>query len=404
MSDANEHLTPRLPTIEVGWIIAGSLDEPDAAAVRAARSAVLKLLNETFSDFSWQMPVIRRSELTQAHREESVVLLEAGVTERNSNRLDFGLVITSADLVGHYKPFALAAVSRSLDLTVISTSRIDPQAADNDLSRDDRVKLMAERLQTLVLHTLGHLCGLIHAEQRGNLMFDLQTVDDLAAMQSFDPPQITLMQQNLSQIADLRLEEQPTERRSTVRFYLDSAWLNWHEIRDAVWQARPWEFPTRLSRLSAAAISAAMVLIMTAEMWDMATSLSFTTITVLAAAVLAVTTLFIVNRQQLLVRRQERLLSEQTVVTNVSSTAIVFCGMLTTVMLLFTLLLVSAMLLFSKNLAGAWSTSLEESFSTAHYFKLAATAGSLSALIGALGASFEDQHHFRHITLIDEET
>jgi len=146
LPDSTNQSAPRVLRIEVGWIVAGQPDEADYAAVRAARCDVLDLLNRTFSEFSWRMPISRRPELAPGHREESVVLLEVGVTERDSNRLDFGLLITPADLVGHYKPFALAAVSRSLDLAVVSTARIDPEATDEDLPRDERVQVMAARL------------------------------------------------------------------------------------------------------------------------------------------------------------------------------------------------------------------------------------------------------------------
>jgi len=405
---AEADLTSRVATIEVGWIIAGRLDDADYQAARMARSAALDCLNQTFSEFSWRMPVIRRPELAREHRVEPGILLQSGESERDVGGLDFGLLITSADLVSHYKPTALAVVSRSLDLAIISTSRIDPESVDENLNREQRIDVMADRIRALALHALGHLSGLTHSDSPQSVMFDPPTVDDLSTMQSFDELQVSMMANTLRQIADLRLEERPASSnfgrgRSAVFFYLHSIWLNWHEIRDAVWQARPWEFPARLSRLSAAALSAALVLIMTAEMWHMALSLSFAEILCLASAALVTTTVFIVRRQQLIVPHRKQRLSEQSVVTNISAAAIVFCGMVTTMALLFIVLLTTGTLLFREALVASWTSSAESQMTVSDYLKLATTAGSLSALIGALGASFEEQHYFRHVTLIDEE-
>lgn len=397
--------TEEVCTIEVGWIIAGRLDDADYEAVRRARAQILDEMNRAFSEFSWRMPLIRRPELVSSRRIEPVELMEHGVSERDAHRLDFGLVITAADLNAHYKPFAFAAVSRSLDLAVISTARIDPQAVEESIQRDERVEHFAARLTTVARHVLGHLCGLAHHDDPSNLMFDLRTIDDLPPMSQFDSRQLAVMRDNLGQIADVRLEESARWRRSTrLAFYLRSAWLNRHEIRDAVWQAKPWEFPGRLSRLTTAAMSAAMILIMTAETWDMATSQSAATTSLLFVAALAATTVFIMRRQQLLVNSRGSRLSEQTVITNVSASAIVICGMLMTLCVLFGVAFLTASTLFGTQLAGTWAATMGGPFTAWHYAQLSAVVASLAALIGALGASFEEHHHFRHIIFVDEET
>jgi hypothetical protein len=96
-------------------------------------------------------------------------------------------------------------------------------------------------------------------------------------------------------------------------------------------------------------------------------------------------------------------LSEQTVITNISVIAVVAFGMLTTYALLFVAALCLSSLFFNSKLVAAWAPSLEGHISTANYMILAAFVASLGLLIGALGASFEHQYYFRHMTYIDEE-
>jgi ABC-type Fe3+ transport system permease subunit len=148
---------------------------------------------------------------------------------------------------------------------------------------------------------------------------------------------------------------------------------------------------------------------MTAEAWDFALSQPTPTIVILAVAAIVLTTAFISRRQQLFVRRKRRRLTEQRVVTNLTVSAVVLCGMLTMFAIMFGSIFVIGELLFSKNLVAEWAHSVrglqgdQRTVNWTHYVRFAGIASSLSIVIGALGASFEEQHHFRHITFVDEE-
>ena len=395
-------------TIEIGWVIAGALDEADSAAVKEAHAQLLHVLTTWFPEFTWRMPMVRRPEMVEAIREEPVVLLDRGRDERASHQWDFALVITQADFVTHYKPFALAIVSRGLDLGLISTSRIDPAAYDEKVAISARTDAMGGRIQSLALHILGHLSGLRHVEDRENVMLDVRDVVELDSMNRFDDDQKETIRHWLKQVADVRLEEEGT-RISAVSFYIQSVWRNRGEVFSSVLQAKPWEFPRRLARLTTAAVSAVVVFMMTAEAWDFALSQPTPTIVILAVAAIVLTTAFISRRQQLFVRRKRRRLTEQRVVTNLTVSAVVLCGMLTMFAIMFGSIFVIGELLFSKNLVAEWAHSVrglqgdQRTVNWTHYVRFAGIASSLSIVIGALGASFEEQHHFRHITFVDEE-
>ena len=91
------------PLIEIGWIIAGRLDDADREAFYQAQDHLLAYLKKTFAGFIWRMPVVHRDELVRTNREELVVLLDYGVAEREAKQMDFAFIITEAHLIGHYK-------------------------------------------------------------------------------------------------------------------------------------------------------------------------------------------------------------------------------------------------------------------------------------------------------------
>lgn len=394
-----------IPLIEIGWIVAGKLDDVDSEAVDQAHKELLHYLQKTFSDFTWRMPLIRRKELVRRSREEPVILLEYGATERHAKHWDFACVVTGADLLSYYKPYTLGVLSRSVNVAVMSTVRLDPQATHSAPTSAERVTLMVHRLYALALHLFGHLNGLSHDEDPSEFMYDLQTVDDLDRMQYFSAAHIERLTAALHTVADVRLEEQePGARAHPLWFYLRSAWIGRHDICSAILRAKPWEFPFRFNRLTSTAMSALLILLVTAEVWDVGMHQAAEFVIGLSFCTLLLTCIYILRRHRLLARRQSSTLNEQTVFTNISIIAVVFLGMLTTYALLFLIALGLGAVLFHRQVIAGWAISLEGEIRFAHYVTLAAFVASLGLLIGALGASFEQQNYFRHVIYIDEET
>lgn len=395
----------RRPLIELGWILVGRFDPPDREAALAARERMLAALAESFPAFEWRMPALERDAPATPVREEVVSLLDLGVLERQAKNWDFALVVTGSDFRSHYKPFALGAPSRMLSVAALSTNRVDPHASGRGPFPGERVEVMARRLYALALHLFGHLAGLEHSDEPRDLMYDVGAVSDLDAMERFSDGDLEELARELAAVADVRLEERKGRRpRGRLGFYLRAAWHNRGALVDAVQHARPWQFPFRLSRLTTAALSALLILMITAEAWDLGMSQSPRFVVLLSAVTLLVTCGYILRRQQLLVRREVARLTELTVVTNVSVVVTVLLGMLTTYAGLFALTLLGARLFYGRHLIQGWAASLDGDVRPEHFFIFAAFVASLGILIGALGASFEEHSYIRHVAYVDEET
>lgn len=235
-------------------------------------------------------------------------------------------------------------------------------------------------------------------------MFEPAGPDDLDAMTDFSEPQRRLLTAELLQVADIRLEERPASAQTgALRFYLKAAWIGRGDIASAIIQAKPWELPLRLSRLTTAALSALLILLITAEVWDLGMNQSPLFVGILSLASLLGTSLFVLKRQNLFLRRGKRQLTEQTVFTNISTALVVMLGMTTTYLLLFGLAAVIGGSIFPRRLVQEWAASLPQAVGWPDYLVLAGFVASLGILIGALGASFEGNPYFRHITFVDEE-
>lgn len=352
------------------------------------------------------MPLVHRQEALFERRAEPMALLDVADAERELQRWDFAIVVTAADLISHYRPYALAVLSRALEAGVISTWRLDPHEPEHEADSDWRIDRMAQRLEALFLHIIGRRLGLEFSSDEANYLFDPQSVEALDAMRRWSAGGLDEARRRLAEIADVRVEEEASFRHATrARFYLRSLWVNRREIVSAVWEARPWQFPFRLSRLTTAATSTMLVLLMTAEAWDLGMTQSVWSATGASLALLLLTTLYVLFRQQLVLRRDRRgVLSEQLVVKNVSSFAVVLGGMLTTYLLLFAVTLAIGFTFYSPALIEQWAASVAGEIGGRHRLLLAAFIASVGIFTGALGASFESQSYFRYVTYVDEET
>ncbi len=390
--------------IEVGWLVLGRLDPVDREAVAVARRRVLATLRERFGGFDWRMPLVERRDLALAVREEPVALLDPGIAERDAKRWDFALVVTGADLRTHDKPYALGAPSRAVGVAVLSTSRIDPQASGEELAEADRGARLAQRIAALALHLFGHLNGLEHARAETDVMYDLDEVHDLDAMTGYSEADRATLAAELAEVADLRLEERHGAPRRPAAFYLRAAWRQADDVLAAVRAAQPWLFPVRLSRLTVAAGSTLVVLLITAEAWDLGTRQRPATLAAMALVTLVATTGYVIHRQRLLVRRGGARLTEQAAVTNVAITLSVLLGLAVTYLALFVFTVALTAAFFAPSLVAGWAASVAGPIGPARYLRFAGFVAALGLAVGSLGASFEEQRYFRHIAYVDEET
>lgn len=385
------------PPLDIGIIIAGRMDTPTRQLTAGAIQRLEADLSLWFPSYRWRIKTTVRRDIGEFRREESSDLLRQAAEIRSIDHQDVALLVTADELIARYRPFALAALSRPLDAAVISTARLVGEGNTRDT--------VIDRLATLMMHALAHIAGLPASADRQHLLHHPEAPGDLDAMQHFDERDLVMLERALRDIADTRLEDSAGGTSSRWRFVLKAMSINRGEIADAVRAARPWEFPQRLSRLSTAAVSTLAVILMTAEGWDLGLSQPLGSLALMLLFVLALTTTFVVHRQQLMLSRH-RELGEQLVVTRTAALLIVITGLATTWSAALLLALLAIGTLFDATLIAAWAASSAltgDDVGWAERLKMATFSASIGLLIGALGASFEDQHHFRHVIFVDEE-
>lgn len=394
------------PPIEIGLIVAGRFSLSERRLLQDVESSFKHLLERRLPEFDWRIVISRRRDIGERGREESTELLRLATEERDLYRWDFAIVLINEELLAHYRSFALAVLSRPLDAAVISTARLIPDAEgpglDDGHTEESEV---VDRITTVMLRSIAHLGGLRASKNPESLLYRPESPDDLSQMVVLTPAELQELKDNLSEVADLRLEESSKARQSAWRFLLRATFINREQILETIVAARPWQFPRRLSRLTTAAVSTVALLLMSAESWDLGLNQSWTSLSCISLFNLTLTTVYISFRQHLLLSRSSHH-REQIAVTRVSAIGIVLTGLALTWGVMFSLAIMAATLLFSPELINQWTSSPESSIQAitpASYFKMATFCASVGLLIGALGASFEEQTHFQHVIFVDDE-
>ncbi|ABX06202.1 MAG TPA: hypothetical protein DEF47_18370 [Herpetosiphon sp.] len=401
-NSAREDLPPKKPLVEIGWVLIGTFEKIDEGAIRTARERTREYLRQHFPEFSWRVPIVVRPDPDPGDvLAEPIRLIDMAVTERLTKGWDFAIAFTATDLHSLSKQYTLGTPASGLDAAAISTARLDPTAQRSMVRKAERELVLSNRIWALFLHLLGDLLALPHNDDHSSPMSVPRVPEDLDAVHDFSSEEHEWMLESLTEVADLRVEETGQSSRNPFFFTLRVLVRSGREIIAAVARNRPWILVWHLTKFTGAALSTLLILLFTAEVWDVGVRLPLAEVAGALGITIAGTTTFVVTRQRLLTRRTRFRLTEQVVVTDFAIILTILGSMLSMVLLLIS----AAMLVIwvvPNELAERWTDfailSLE------HNLALAGTVTIIGLIVGALGASIEDQTTFRHVAFIDEET
>lgn len=321
--------------------------------------------------------------------------LEIGFAEKLERDLPFLLIVTEVDLSSSSLAYTLALPSPLTNIAVISTRRLSP-GFWGDAVDPERT---AARLSTLMLHSFGHLVALEHEHDTANVMYPLEGVEDLDRM-----VRLTSAQQD--RIARV-LPHEANERSARVgkpgfvcRILIEDAGA----IARAVMRANPFRLLTRMPTMLAAALSVIIVLLFSAETWDVAHAVTvfqigLFSIVSLAAAVFVLYRTFAFDT----LLSRDRRITESSVVT----IAATFLSLLLTLLVMFTffggIMYLAILTVFPQQLMESWPGA-GEATSALDHLKLSLFLAAMGVLAGSLGGRSDSRDLVRGVLFILEDT
>ncbi len=325
--------------------------------------------------------------------------LQIGMAEKLERGVHFLLIVTEVDLSTSTLSYTLALPSQLTNVAVVSTKRLDPAFWGDDLDEaaaDDRA---ARRLETLVLHSFGHLLNLAHDPDPSNAMYDFAGVEELDTMGAFSEPQCAAMRRAIPREAHER-----TATSSHAVFVLKTLGRDWRSIAAAVARANPLRLATQLPTMVTAALSVLIFLFFTPDMWDVASTVDlyqivlFSVITVVASTVVLYRA-FAFGR----VTGRGRVLAESTVVTSAATAVCLFLTMATLFAMFALATYGGVVTIFPRKLMETWPT-VDPAVRPLDHIKLSLFVAGLGLLAGSLGGRADSKDLVRAVLFVDEES
>lgn len=321
--------------------------------------------------------------------------LRIGMTEKIERSVHFLLIITEVDLSTTSFGSTLALPSQLTNVGIISTKRLNPTFWGNP---EDR-QLTVRRLETLLLHTFGHLLNLSYAKQPQNMMYDFVEVEDLTSMVDLTDNQRQEMRQALPREAHERIS-----RKHRWRFIVQTLVRDWKSIAIAIIRANPFRLLTRLPTTITAALSTVIFLFFTPDMWDVASTVELYQL--IGFAFIAVTAATIALYRSFAfgsVLNRNRKLAESSVVTSVATLLSLWLTMALLFGVFMSFIYAGIVTIFPRKLMETWPT-VDPAIRTIDHIKLSIFVAALGVLAGSLGSRADSDGLIRGVLFVDEDT
>ncbi|WP_265530166.1 hypothetical protein [Sphingomicrobium marinum] len=314
--------------------------------------------------------------------------LELGFAEKTERNLPFLIAVTEVDLSAKGAAYTLAYTSPVTNVAITSTRRLEPSFWGDEADDD----VVADRLSKLLLFAFGKLVNLATSTDPANAMHAVSDVDDLDASRTLREDQWETMRTQLPREAhDMRTS------RNFAWFFAKQIARNVPEIGKAIANANPLTLMFKLPTMIAAALSVIVVLLFSAETWDVANAMTIGQ-AVLFSAVSIGAALFLLYRAFAL----EAVVSRQGYFTESMAVtmAATFLTLLLTILLLFAafafVMYVGVVSVFPPALMDNWPTT-GEADSRLDHIKLSAFLAAMGVLAGSLGGRSDSKTIVRNV-------
>jgi hypothetical protein len=158
--------------------------------------------------------------------------------------------------------------------------------------------------------------------------------------------------------------------------------------------------PLSLPRLSTAAVTPTLILVFSAEAWDVGLTLTNSTALLFAAASILVASVHLMSVQRLsFPRERSQVITEHMALVNVTVFFILVVAMVGLFLLVGSIILLIELVVFPPNLMTNWPSLEEPTVGLVDLVRIGGFISTLGVLSGALAGGIENRMALRHLAL-----
>ena len=251
----------------------------------------------------------------------------------------------------------------------------------------------------LFLHLTGHLLGLKHrpvSESRimGRMEFDKPP----GKLPSFNTEEKESLRKKSTRIPDRELRN--GNFLETFIFHILMTFRHPRSFFSPLFSNFALFLPLSLPSLATAAVAPALLLVFTAETWDVGLGMTNTTATVFAVLSIMFASFYLVRVQSLfLPRKEKRVLTEHLAVANSVIYFSIFLACIGLFLMVAALILLVEFYIFPPDLIQTWPTLNKPEILVEDKIRLAAFISTIGVTTGALAGGLESRTVIQHLAL-----
>ncbi|MFC6827130.1 hypothetical protein [Halopelagius fulvigenes] len=311
---------------------------------------------------------------------------------------DVVVVVTDAPLVSTRKRVVPGLASPVGRIVVVSTRRLVTSPREQPVRSLDAESVRWNAAH-LLLHLLGHVLDADH-DAGGEVMRPFRFDPERRSAGEFGPAAERRLRRIAPDIPDAEDVDTVRNPLGRVAFHARSAASNAGYVARSLVRNRAPLLPLSLPGLTTAAVAPTLVLVFSAETWDVGVHMSDLTAAAFAAFSVVAATLYLTFAQNLFFPRDpHRVVTEHMALLNVVVLATVFAAVLGLFALVGLLMLGIELLVFPQDLISTWP-SLEDPVVTPwDLVRTAVFVSTIGVVTGAIAGGLESRTVVRHLAL-----
>lgn len=384
------------PRIDVGVLIAhspGAAVEPlRSFAQRTARDGVDELAAAT--DAGWRVHCAEPDPLADAAPRRPSEFLDEAALHMVKRPYDLVVVVTDVPLTTREERSVEGLASPLARVVVVSTRRLLRRPGRETVRALDSAAVRWNAA-TLLVHLLGHVFGADHGD--GGVMEPFSFDPDRRRVPPFDAD----VTRHLRTIA-ARIPEADASRGRLRRlaFHASSLARNPRTVVSTLLQSRAPLLPFSLPRLSTAAVTPTLILVFSAEAWDVGLNLTNRTAALFAVGSVLAAALHLLYVQRLsFPRERSQVITEHMALVNVTVFLILVAAMAGLFVLVGSIMLLIELAVFPPNLMTNWPSLEDPTVGLVDLVRVGGFISTLGVLSGALAGGIENRMALRHLAL-----
>lgn len=391
------------PTIHVGLLVMHSpladVSPLKAFTRRMADGALTELQDAT--DTSWTFHEEEPVRLSNDEARYPSDFVDIASFRKTEGPYDALVVVTDVPLVSRYRQVVPGLASAVTRIIVISTRKFIISPRNQPVRKLDDASVQHNSI-ALMLHLFGHLFGLQHISEGSGAMATYRFDENRKSPLHFSESSRRKMRSKAAGFPD-EVKEQDGIFHSLL-FHIKSASKHPKDVLRPLWRNRAPLIPLSLPTLATAAVAPTIILIFSAEIWDVALHLtdSVAWLTGLSSIVLAAWYMM-VSLKLFFPRKERRIITEHAAVANVTVFLTLLLAMAGLFFMILLVMLGLEYFVFPPDLMREWPSLDNPEVTTTDKIRLAVFIGTLGVVTGALAGGLESRTVVREFALFRKD-